>query len=154
LLKASTTSGGDRVVDEETIRENPWQLSGLFGQNEMYVFTNLENLDLMDGFSRADKNSKLYKEFKETVWDIRHTDEACPPVSTFLEKGSLRLDSALPFQLLILRSTGPDDPESDDDDIEMGGTTQEYKCPLTLLPYVDAVTRFVGFGRAPSCRRT
>jgi hypothetical protein len=88
----STTLGRDRVVDEETIRENPWQLSGLFGQNEMYVCTILEKLDLMGGFWSTDKNSKLYKEFKEAVWDIRHDDEACPPISTFLEKGMLNLD--------------------------------------------------------------
>ncbi|GHJ87206.1 hypothetical protein NliqN6_3608 [Naganishia liquefaciens] len=67
------------------------------------------------------KNDKLYKDFKQAVWDIRHVDEACPPVSTFLEKG-------------------PDDPESDDDDIEMGGTTQDYKCPMTLMPYENAVS--------------
>ncbi|KAJ9122329.1 hypothetical protein QFC22_001750 [Naganishia vaughanmartiniae] len=70
------------------------------------------------------KNSEYYKTFKQTVWDIRHEDEACPPISTFLEKG-------------------PDDPESDDDDIEVGGTTQLFKCPLTLLPFEDAVTRYV-----------
>ncbi|KAI5453327.1 hypothetical protein NCC49_005807 [Naganishia albida] len=65
------------------------------------------------------KNSEQYKDFKQAVWDIRH-DEACPPISSFLEKG-------------------PDDPESDDDDIEIGGTTQDFKCPLTLLPFDDAV---------------
>ncbi|KAJ9100599.1 hypothetical protein QFC21_003643 [Naganishia friedmannii] len=69
------------------------------------------------------KNSEYYKTFKQTVWDIRHEDEACPPISSFLEKG-------------------PDDPESDDDDIEIGGTTQLTKCPLTLLPFEDAVTRY------------
>lgn len=37
---------------------------------------------------------------------------------------------------------GPDD-EDDDDEIEMGGVTQTLKCPLTLLPFVDAHTRQV-----------
>lgn len=43
--------------------------------------------------------------------------------------------------LLSTAYPGPDDPESDDDDIEIGGTTQDFKCPLTLLPFDDAVRR-------------
>lgn len=38
--------------------------------------------------SLADKNSEQYKDFKQAVWDIRH-DEACPPISSFLEKGKV-----------------------------------------------------------------
>ena len=34
--------------------------------------------------THIDKNDKLYRDFKQAVWDIRHVDEACPPVSTFL----------------------------------------------------------------------
>ncbi len=36
-----------------------------------------------------------------------------------------------------------DADESDDDDFEMGGTTQNYRCPVTMLPFKDAVTRWV-----------
>jgi SUMO ligase MMS21 Smc5/6 complex component len=53
--------------------------------------------------------------------EINHTDEAMPPVSTFLpmEEGD----------------------EDDDDEIEIGGATQNYRCPLTLQPFVNAVKR-------------
>ena len=51
-------------------------------------------LKLKDDCSRTDKNSSLYKDFKQAVWDIRHEDEACPPMSSFLEKGLLNLNDA------------------------------------------------------------
>jgi SUMO ligase MMS21 Smc5/6 complex component len=39
----------------------------------------------------------------------------------------------------------PDGEEDDDDtsDIEMGGQTLEYKCPITLKPFEDAMARWV-----------
>ena len=36
-----------------------------------------------------------------------------------------------------------EDDASDDDDFEMGGTTQNYRCPITLQPFVNPVTRSV-----------
>lgn len=89
--------------------------------------------------SLADKNSEHYKDFKQAVWDIGHLDTACPPISSFLEKGGKIAKGIFPSLKPV--HTGPEDPESDDDDIEIGGTTQDYKCPLTLLPYEDAVKR-------------
>ncbi|WVW84573.1 hypothetical protein I302_106607 [Kwoniella bestiolae CBS 10118] len=65
------------------------------------------------------KNSTEYAEFRSAIWEINHTT-ACPPVSQWLEKG-------------------PDD-ESDDDEIDIGGTTQTYRCPITLTLYQDATT--------------
>jgi hypothetical protein len=32
------------------------------------------------------------------------------------------------------------DASDDDDDVEMGGVTQDYKCPLTLTTLVDPMT--------------
>jgi len=34
----------------------------------------------------------------------------------------------------------PGDSSDDDDDIEVGGVTQDYKCPLTLTPLQDPLT--------------
>ncbi|WWC62469.1 uncharacterized protein I303_105065 [Kwoniella dejecticola CBS 10117] len=65
------------------------------------------------------KNSKDYADFRSAIWEINH-DSACPPVSEWLEKG--------------------DDDESDEDDFDIGGTTQNYRCPITLMPYEDATT--------------
>lgn len=74
------------------------------------------------------------------MWDIGHEDQACPPISSFLEKGEHR-GKVSTYPIANSGVSGPEDPESDDDDIEIGGTTQDYKCPLTLLPYENAVTR-------------
>ena len=53
--------------------------------------------------------------------EIHHPNEACPPMSRWLPRS--------------------EEDASDDDDFEMGGTTQNYRCPITLLPYKDAVTK-------------
>ena len=36
----------------------------------------------------------------------------------------------------------PGDASDDDDDIEIGGVTQDYKCPLTLTPLQDPMTSY------------
>jgi hypothetical protein len=36
-----------------------------------------------------------------------------------------------------------DGDESDDDDVQVGGVTQDYKCPISLTPLVDPVTSYV-----------
>nr|XP_031864115.1 uncharacterized protein CI109_000025 [Kwoniella shandongensis]KAA5531187.1 hypothetical protein CI109_000025 [Kwoniella shandongensis] len=68
------------------------------------------------------KSVKEYSDFRSALWaspEINH-QSACPPVSNWLE-------------------AGPDD-ESDDEDFEVGGETQTYRCPITLLLFKDAVT--------------
>ncbi|WWC88777.1 uncharacterized protein L201_003690 [Kwoniella dendrophila CBS 6074] len=65
------------------------------------------------------KNSKEYVDFRQALWEINH-ETACPPVSQWLEKG--------------------DDDVSDDDDFDMGGQTQNYRCPITLMLYKEATT--------------
>jgi hypothetical protein len=52
---------------------------------------------------------------------MSHPNEAMPNVSTWLP-----------------REEGDED---DDEEFEMGGTTQNYRCQLTLQPYKNAVTR-------------
>lgn len=37
------------------------------------------------------------------------------------------------------------DASDDEDDLEVGGVTQDFKCPLTLVPFVDPVTSLVNF---------
>lgn len=54
--------------------------------------------------------------------EVNHPEQGCPPISHWLEKG-------------------PED--EDDSDFEMGGTTQNYRCPLTLLTLQDAHTKYV-----------
>ncbi|KAG8720679.1 hypothetical protein FRC08_018522 [Ceratobasidium sp. 394] len=67
--------------------------------------------------------SKAFKTFVEAIWESGHS-EAMPPVIQFLP-----------------REDG--DAEDSDDDMEVGGVTQEYKCPITLKIYTDPLTSTV-----------
>ncbi|EIN12623.1 hypothetical protein PUNSTDRAFT_60755, partial [Punctularia strigosozonata HHB-11173 SS5] len=60
-----------------------------------------------------------YVKYKEAVWEVDH-EEAMPPINDFLpaEEGD----------------------DSDDEDLQMGGVTQDYKCPLTLTIMKDPLT--------------
>jgi len=62
-----------------------------------------------------------YREFKEAIFQADHKDEAMPPMTTFIEKE-------------------PGDVSDDDDEIEVGGVTQDYRCPLTLTPLQNPLT--------------
>ncbi|WVR06268.1 hypothetical protein IAU60_003298 [Kwoniella sp. DSM 27419] len=65
------------------------------------------------------RNVKEYADFRVALWEINH-QTACPPASTFLDRG--------------------ENDESDDDDIDIGGATQNYRCPLTLTLFENATT--------------
>ena len=60
------------------------------------------------------------------MWEVNH-HTPCPPMSEFLS---------------LKRPDGGED-DDDEEEIEMGGQTMEYKCPITLMPFVDAVKRYV-----------
>ncbi|WVQ73179.1 hypothetical protein IAR50_002743 [Cryptococcus sp. DSM 104548] len=66
------------------------------------------------------KKDREYADYKGELWARAH-ETACPPISTFLTKG-------------------PNDEADSDDDIDIGGQTQNYRCPITLTLYQDAVT--------------
>lgn len=63
-----------------------------------------------------------------------------PPMTTFIEKG------AVCAKVLIGANLGdysePGDASDDDDDVEVGGVTQDYRCPLTLTPLQDPLTSY------------
>ncbi|KAF9267495.1 hypothetical protein L218DRAFT_894876 [Marasmius fiardii PR-910] len=63
----------------------------------------------------------VYKEFKESLYSVDHPGEAMPPITDFIPQES-------------------GDVEQDDDDIEVGGVTPDFKCPLTLRILEDPVT--------------
>ncbi|KAG8769036.1 hypothetical protein FRC12_005203 [Ceratobasidium sp. 428] len=46
-----------------------------------------------------------------------------------------------PVMQFLPREAG--DPEDSDDDLEVGGVTEDYKCPLTLKIYTDPLTSTV-----------
>ncbi|KAJ3788390.1 hypothetical protein GGU10DRAFT_115247 [Lentinula aff. detonsa] len=65
--------------------------------------------------------NETYKNFKQSIYEIEHPGVAMPPVTEFMPKE-------------------PGDVSDDDDDLEMGAVTQDYKCPLTLRPLENPVT--------------
>ncbi len=72
----------------------------------------------------TDSKNDHYKSFRTSIWEINHTTP-CPPMSDFLS---------------LKRPDGGEDVD-EDEDIEIGGQTMEYKCPITLMPFVNAVKR-------------
>ncbi|KAI0335903.1 hypothetical protein GY45DRAFT_1267375 [Cubamyces sp. BRFM 1775] len=65
--------------------------------------------------------SDHYQKFKQAIYEVQHPDEAMPPLTD-----------------LIPREEGDD--SDDDDDVQIGGITQDYKCPLSLTILVDPLT--------------
>ncbi|KAG7088494.1 hypothetical protein E1B28_012482 [Marasmius oreades] len=63
----------------------------------------------------------VYKEFKESLYSVDHPGEAMPPITDFIAQE-------------------PGDEEDDDDELEIGGVTQDFKCPLTLRTLEDPIT--------------
>ncbi|CAE7209106.1 unnamed protein product [Rhizoctonia solani] len=68
--------------------------------------------------------SKPLKNFISNVWEGYRPEESAPTVNSILP-----------------REEG--DPEDSDDEMEVGGVTQDYKCPLTLQIYDDPLTSTV-----------
>ncbi|KAF9527555.1 zinc-finger of the MIZ type in Nse subunit-domain-containing protein [Crepidotus variabilis] len=62
-----------------------------------------------------------YHEFHSSIWEVTHHGEAMPPVTDFIEK----------------EENGDSDS---DEDIQVGGVTQNFTCPITLTTLVDPVT--------------
>ncbi|ORX40176.1 hypothetical protein BD324DRAFT_616669 [Kockovaella imperatae] len=67
------------------------------------------------------KESEDYQSFRALIWEINH-EEGGPPITFYLPK---------------------EDGDESDEDFEMGSMVQTYRCPITLLPFKEAVTRFV-----------
>ena len=84
-------SGGHRRRVESTLRQDIRKLQGRLRQDEMCVGDALGPAPSLNSPPLADKNSQQYKDFKQSIWDTSHVDEACPPISSFLEKGEKSL---------------------------------------------------------------
>lgn len=67
-----------------------------------------------------------------------------PPITEFIPRGQLAF-CFFPFSRFLISYTEQGDESDDDDDVEVGGVTQDYKCPISLTPLVDPVTSCVLF---------
>ncbi|OCH86400.1 hypothetical protein OBBRIDRAFT_738066 [Obba rivulosa] len=65
-----------------------------------------------------------YSTFRQAIFEVQHPDTAMPPVTDFLP-----------------REEGDD--SDDDEDVVVGGVTQDFKCPLTLTLLQDPMTSTV-----------
>ncbi|PAV17253.1 hypothetical protein PNOK_0731700 [Pyrrhoderma noxium] len=64
---------------------------------------------------------EFYIKFRQDIYEVHHPDEGMPPLTE-----------------LMSREEGDDDDE--DEDIEIGGVTQSYTCPLTLTILTNPLT--------------
>ncbi|CAA7261357.1 unnamed protein product [Cyclocybe aegerita] len=62
-----------------------------------------------------------YQQFHASIWEVHHPEQPMPPLTEFIDK-----------------ETGDDSDE--DDDLEIGGVTQNFTCPLSLTPLLNPLT--------------
>ena len=67
---------------------------------------------------------------------MQHPGDAMPPVIDFIPSGIL---SVVHIRSILTRRVEEGD-DSDDDDIQVGAPTQDYRCPLTLTLLVNPLT--------------
>ncbi|KAH0831931.1 zinc-finger of the MIZ type in Nse subunit-domain-containing protein [Lanmaoa asiatica] len=65
-----------------------------------------------------------YVEFRQGIYEVQNSGGAIPPIND-----------------LVPREDG--DSSGEDDDLEVGGVTQDYKCPITLMVLEDPMTSTV-----------
>ncbi|KAH8104567.1 zinc-finger of the MIZ type in Nse subunit-domain-containing protein [Cristinia sonorae] len=62
-----------------------------------------------------------YRKFRQSIWEVQHPDEPMPALTD-----------------LVPKENGDD--SDDEDDVQVGGVTQDYKCPLSLKPLINPLT--------------
>ena len=106
----------------------------MFWQDDLEAVYRSNAADAVDSYRRLTTRQKYvknpdYKKFRENVWEVQHQDEAMPPLGNFILKGMLCSNKDIMRIDPFFVEDGDSDSESD---IEVGGMTQTYKCPLTL----------------------
>jgi hypothetical protein len=82
-----------------------------------------------------------YRKFKESVWEVNHQD-AMRTIKDMLPRGHFFL-CCLSFLLTWLLFVAEEGDSDSDSDIEVGGMTQTYKCPLTFMYFTNPMTSYV-----------
>ncbi|RDX53325.1 hypothetical protein OH76DRAFT_1399223 [Lentinus brumalis] len=96
----------------------------IVGVTDVYEKLVKEKLNAYNSKTSRQKYAKSdpYQKFKQAIYEVHHPDTAMPPVVD-----------------LIPREDG-DVSDDDDDEVQIGGVTQDYKCPLTLTILDDPLT--------------
>ncbi|KAL7423242.1 hypothetical protein Q5752_002542 [Cryptotrichosporon argae] len=118
--KAFEDASEDGEHDDELEKIAQYVLRAI--EQEHLLDIRLKHLQLLEEQLEDDgqqvlKDEAAYANFRQEVWEINHKDEPCPPVTRWLAR---------------------DDADGSDDDVEMGGVTQTYRCPITMRTYEDA----------------
>ncbi|GJJ15574.1 hypothetical protein Clacol_009852 [Clathrus columnatus] len=121
-LKAHEKSLYD--LKQRILRKDIIEKSELVKQEDLETSYIAKVDELKEDYSKKTLRQKYarhekYFNFKERVWEVTHED-AMPP-----------LKDLIPAEV---------NDSEDDSDIEVGGKTQNYKCPLTLRPMENPVT--------------
>ncbi|EGN92140.1 hypothetical protein SERLA73DRAFT_99710 [Serpula lacrymans var. lacrymans S7.3] len=95
-------------------------IEGVLDMYEKGVKTQLNDFRKKTSRQKYSKNER-YTKFKQGVYEVQHPGEAIPPINEFIPKEDA-------------------DDSDDDDDLEVGGMTQDYKCPITLTILINPVT--------------
>ncbi|KAF8133644.1 hypothetical protein EV363DRAFT_1448333 [Boletus edulis] len=66
-------------------------------------------------------SNDVYVEFKQGIYEVQNPGEMIPPIND-----------------LVPKENG--DPSDDEDELEVGGVTQDYKCPITLVILEEPMT--------------
>ncbi|KAI0670785.1 hypothetical protein C8Q78DRAFT_1031904 [Trametes maxima] len=96
------------------------EIEGVIDAYQQGVQKRLDEYKTKTARQKYAKND-YYQKFKQAIYEVQHPDVAMPPLAD-----------------LIPQEEGDD--SDDEDDIQMGGVTQDYRCPLTLQILVDPVT--------------
>lgn len=89
---------------------------------DRYKASVVERMNEYQAKTSRQKYSKVkdYISFREQIFQVEHPEDPMPPMSEFIPK--------------------EDGDESDDDDMEIGGVSQNFTCPLTLGVLTDPHT--------------
>lgn len=116
----------EMLSHEETLKELHQKL--MLGERVEGVMDRYENAvnEKMDQYrSKTSRqkygSSEVYTQFRECIFEVQNPGAPIPPIKEF-----------------IPREHG--DISDDDDDLEIGGVTQDYKCPITLTTLVNPMT--------------
>ncbi|KAI6122486.1 hypothetical protein EDD16DRAFT_1691819 [Pisolithus croceorrhizus] len=111
----------EMLSHEETLQGAPpethaWRARGVMDRYENAVS---EKMDQYRSKTSRQKygTSEVYTQFRECIFEVQNPGVPIPPIKEFIPRGI-----------------------DDDDDLEIGGVTQDYKCPITLTTLVNPMT--------------
>ncbi|KAI6147499.1 hypothetical protein BKA82DRAFT_139549 [Pisolithus tinctorius] len=127
IMKELLDIDQEMLFREETLKELHQKL--MLGERVEDVMDRYENgvKEKIDHYRSKTSRQKygssvVYTQFREGIFEVQNPGAPIPPIKEFIPRE---------------RGDGSDD---DDEDLEIGGVTQDYKCPITLTTLVNPMT--------------